>query len=178
MRKRGVSFLGSLAPVIGITPATSREIQSRAERILSEDLAERTRDVKPRENERRDEMRRQMIRDLRLGKDVTEEYNQAVASGLFSKRQLQNIFHAGAGSALLAKFKAVLAEDLPAAIDAWDAATDDERREMLPELLKKRARLYQAAPEEARRYLPMIDRALRALPQLQPMPAPAPAASP
>jgi hypothetical protein len=126
-----------LAPFIGITPAPSSINASRAEEAAAKFLELNRGSGKERHTAAEYEHTkkvRELTRDARLGKDITDKANAAIDSGLISQRDIGEIQSRAKLSPLAYQATHLKLEQ---ALKVYEVATPQEKEELLPILQRK-----------------------------------------
>jgi hypothetical protein len=145
------------APFVGIMPAPKNINRSKAESLMDVYLtAHRSQGARTQEQAERSDLRRSIIRDMRMGKkeEAQEKLSTAIAQGQLSQSDRVYIHKESKLDPLTAEFGGLRIDE---ALKVWEEATPEEKKILRPLLRKKGQNLKSIPPDEQ----PIIRRRLQ-----------------
>ena len=151
-RGRSSGPLGEAGPFIGITPAGRSIVQSPAERLAS-DLARQKQPIggRPKQQAEKNQLIRNVESEMRRNSpEAAQDFREAIQGGGLGRRDLRNMLRAERSPSLV---NTVNTLSLDEALTVWHEASPDERKAILPVILKKVRGLKQMPPKDAKRLI-------------------------
>jgi hypothetical protein len=136
-QERNGSLFAQGLPFIGVVPANKDINQSSAEKLMHEYGAERLpQGTRTKEEEDKSNIRRKIYVDLRKGdkQSAKSKFEEARKAGILNNKEYINILRSSRLDPLVKSFKPLTIDQ---AIKVFDVATDEEKIELKPLLMKK-----------------------------------------
>ena len=146
--EREEGFAQLTAPLVGIMPAPRHVSRSTAESLMDTyAAAHRSQGARTQEQAERSDLRRSIIRDMRLGRtaEAQAKLQAAISQGKLSQSDRAYIHKESRLNPLVAEFEGLRLDE---ALKVWDVATSEERKALLPILRKKGQNLRSIPPED------------------------------
>jgi hypothetical protein len=148
------------APLVGVMPAPRHVSRSAAESLMDTYLtAHRSQGARTQEQAERGDLRRGIIRDMRLGRtaEAQAKLQTAISQGKLSQTDRAYIHKESRLNPLVAEFEGLRLDE---ALKVWDVARPEERELLLPILRKKGQNLKSIPPEDQPTIRVRVQRAL------------------